>query len=148
VFNDKRLQPSHTVVLDCPGKDSIRMWPLPVVDPWVERRKATLYLQVGARELGAVTGSDLGKYRFSITFQNGNFNSKKRQVTQALPIKIFSVREENNSNHLHHQSIGSQVKPTTCSVTCWHFILFVKLFIQKTLFKFIKLSLKWIVFLY
>jgi len=35
------------VVLDCPGKDSIRLWPLPLVDPCFERRKATLYLQVG-----------------------------------------------------------------------------------------------------
>ena len=67
------------------------------------------------KELGAVTGRDLGKYRFSITFQNDNFNSKKRQVTQAIPIKNFSVRKANISNHLHHQSIGSQVKPTTCS---------------------------------
>jgi hypothetical protein len=47
VFIDKRLQFVYTVVLDCPGKDSIRLWPLPVVDPWVERRKATHYLQVG-----------------------------------------------------------------------------------------------------
>ena len=30
-----------------PGKDSIRLWPLPMVDPWVERRKVTLYLRVG-----------------------------------------------------------------------------------------------------
>ena len=36
VFIDKRLQPVYTVVLDCPGKDSIRLWPLPVVDPWFE----------------------------------------------------------------------------------------------------------------
>jgi hypothetical protein len=36
VFIDKRLQPVYTVVLDCPGKDSIRLWQLPVVDPWVE----------------------------------------------------------------------------------------------------------------
>jgi hypothetical protein len=35
IFIDKRLQPVYTVVLDCPGKDSIRMLPLPVVDPWV-----------------------------------------------------------------------------------------------------------------
>jgi hypothetical protein len=58
---------------------------------------------------------DWGKCRFSTTFQNDNFNSKKRQVTQVLPIKIFPIRIANNSNHLHHQSIGSQVKPTTCS---------------------------------
>ncbi len=37
VFIDKRLQPGYTMVLDCPGKDSIRLWPLPVVDPWVYR---------------------------------------------------------------------------------------------------------------
>ena len=36
VFIDKRLQPVYTVVLDCPGKDSIKVWPLPVVDPWFE----------------------------------------------------------------------------------------------------------------
>ena len=36
VFIDKRLQHVYTVVLDCPGKDSIRLWPLPVVDPWFE----------------------------------------------------------------------------------------------------------------
>ena len=36
VFIDKRLQPVYTVVLDCPGNDSIRLWPLPVVDPWFE----------------------------------------------------------------------------------------------------------------
>jgi len=47
IFIEKRLQPVYTVLLDCPGKDSIRLWPLPVVDPWVGRRKATLYLQVG-----------------------------------------------------------------------------------------------------
>ncbi len=38
VFIDTRLQPFYSVVLDCPGKNSIRLWPLPVVDPWVERR--------------------------------------------------------------------------------------------------------------
>jgi len=46
VFIDKRLQPAYPVVLDCPGKDSIRLCPLPVVDPWVEdwwgRSKPTL----------------------------------------------------------------------------------------------------------
>jgi len=47
VFIDTRLQLVYIVVLDCPGKDRVRLWPLPVVDPWVERRKATLYLQVG-----------------------------------------------------------------------------------------------------
>ncbi len=46
-FIEKRLQPVYTVVLDCPGKDSIRFWPLPVVDPWFECYEATLYLRVG-----------------------------------------------------------------------------------------------------
>ena len=36
VYIDKRLQPVYTVVLDCPGKDSIRFRPMPLVDPWVE----------------------------------------------------------------------------------------------------------------
>jgi hypothetical protein len=47
IFFEKRLQPVYTVVLDCLGKASIRLWPLPAVDPWVERRKATLCLQAG-----------------------------------------------------------------------------------------------------
>jgi len=36
VFIDKRLQPVYTVALDCPGKDSMRLWALLVVDPWFE----------------------------------------------------------------------------------------------------------------
>jgi len=47
VFIDMRLQPVYTVVLDCPGKDSIRLRPLPVVDPWVERRKSYALLTGG-----------------------------------------------------------------------------------------------------
>ena len=39
LFIDKRLQPVYSLLLDCPGKDSIKLRPLPVVDPWVERRK-------------------------------------------------------------------------------------------------------------
>ena len=57
VFVDKRLQPIYTVVLDCPGKDSIRQWPMPVVDPWDERRKIALDLQVGE------TKAALGEHR-------------------------------------------------------------------------------------
>ncbi len=49
-FIKKRLKPIYSVVLDCSGKDSIRLRPLPVVGPWFERRKATLYLQVGEGE--------------------------------------------------------------------------------------------------
>ena len=29
-------QPFLTVAIDCPGRDSVRIWPLPVVDPWHE----------------------------------------------------------------------------------------------------------------
>ena len=36
VLFDKRLQPVYTLLLDCPGKESIKLRPLPVVDPWVE----------------------------------------------------------------------------------------------------------------
>jgi hypothetical protein len=32
----KSLQPFFTVALACSGKDMIRIWPLPVVDPWFE----------------------------------------------------------------------------------------------------------------
>jgi len=40
VFIDQRLQPVYIVVLDCPGKDSIRLWPLQAVDPWFEEGTA------------------------------------------------------------------------------------------------------------
>jgi len=63
IFIDKRLQPVYTVVLDCPGKDSIRLWPLPMVDPWVERRKAALYLQVGEKK----TRRLVGRWKFSVS---------------------------------------------------------------------------------
>jgi hypothetical protein len=33
---DTRLQPVFTMSLDCPGVDSIRIWPLPVVQPFME----------------------------------------------------------------------------------------------------------------
>ena len=36
VVIDTRRQPVYTVVLDCPGKESIRMGALPVVDQWYE----------------------------------------------------------------------------------------------------------------
>jgi hypothetical protein len=32
----KALQPFVTVVVACPRRDMIRIWPLPVVDPWFE----------------------------------------------------------------------------------------------------------------
>jgi len=32
----KALQPFVTVVAACPGRDMIRIWPLPVVDAWFE----------------------------------------------------------------------------------------------------------------
>jgi len=33
---DTRLQPVNTLVLACPKKDMIRLWPLPVQQPWFE----------------------------------------------------------------------------------------------------------------
>ena len=36
MFIDPPAQPFKTVTIDCPGKDSVRIWPLPVVDPWNE----------------------------------------------------------------------------------------------------------------
>jgi len=33
---DKRLQPVFTISLDCPGVDSIRIWPLPIIQPFME----------------------------------------------------------------------------------------------------------------
>jgi hypothetical protein len=35
-FLDKNVQPFFTVVYACPGKDYIRLWPLPVMQPWFE----------------------------------------------------------------------------------------------------------------
>jgi hypothetical protein len=31
-------QPQRTITLDCPGRDSLRLWPLPFVQPWREDR--------------------------------------------------------------------------------------------------------------
>ena len=62
VFIDTRLQPVYTVVLDCPGKDSIRLWPLPVVDPWFEdwwereERMRVGWGRRGEKKLGIVSG--------------------------------------------------------------------------------------------
>jgi hypothetical protein len=33
---DTRLQPFVTWTIDCPRADSIRIWPLPIVYPWME----------------------------------------------------------------------------------------------------------------
>lgn len=33
---DKSLQPVFTISLDCPGVDSIRIWPLPIIQPFIE----------------------------------------------------------------------------------------------------------------
>ena len=33
---DTRLQPIETLVLACPKADMIRLWPLPVLQPWFE----------------------------------------------------------------------------------------------------------------
>ena len=36
VVYDPPVQPFRTITIDCPGKDSVRIWPLPMVDPWNE----------------------------------------------------------------------------------------------------------------
>ena len=33
---DTRLQPVFTISLDCPSVDSIRLWPLPIIQPFYE----------------------------------------------------------------------------------------------------------------
>jgi hypothetical protein len=33
---DTTTQPNFTALLACPGKDYIRLWPLPVTQPWFE----------------------------------------------------------------------------------------------------------------
>ena len=33
---DEESQPTFTVALGCPGKDLVRLWPLPVTSPWFE----------------------------------------------------------------------------------------------------------------
>ena len=35
-YIDKSRQPFFTIVLDCPGVDSIRVWPLPIQHDWME----------------------------------------------------------------------------------------------------------------
>jgi hypothetical protein len=35
-FLDTTTQPNFTALLACPGKDYIRLWPLPVTQPWFE----------------------------------------------------------------------------------------------------------------
>ena len=29
-------QPTFTIALGCPGKDLVRLWPLPIISPWFE----------------------------------------------------------------------------------------------------------------
>jgi len=36
ILFDTRLQPVNTVVLACPRKDMIRLWPFPGQQPWFE----------------------------------------------------------------------------------------------------------------
>lgn len=33
---DESVQPNTTLVLSCPRTDSLRFWPLPLVQPWYE----------------------------------------------------------------------------------------------------------------
>jgi hypothetical protein len=35
-YTPASAQPFRTITLDCPGVDSIRLWPLPLVWPWYE----------------------------------------------------------------------------------------------------------------
>jgi hypothetical protein len=35
-FLDKTIQPTITMAFACPGKDYLRLWPLPVIQPWIE----------------------------------------------------------------------------------------------------------------
>jgi hypothetical protein len=35
-FYDTTAQPVFTAVLSCPRVDSIRLWPLPILQPWLE----------------------------------------------------------------------------------------------------------------
>jgi hypothetical protein len=35
-FDNLALQPYYTITLGCPGVDTIRLWPWPVVHPWYE----------------------------------------------------------------------------------------------------------------
>ncbi|MBN2267140.1 MAG: hypothetical protein JW725_02245, partial [Candidatus Babeliaceae bacterium] len=36
IYIDTSLQPVNTLALACPRKDLIRIWPLPVRNPWFE----------------------------------------------------------------------------------------------------------------
>jgi len=44
-FHDKPIQPFFTITAECPGVDSLRTWPLPMVYPWVEDWRETIPLQ-------------------------------------------------------------------------------------------------------
>jgi hypothetical protein len=35
-FDNPALQPDYTITVGCPGVDTIRLWPLPIVHPWFE----------------------------------------------------------------------------------------------------------------
>ncbi len=38
-------QPARTLVLACPKKDAIQLWPLPVMQPWVEDWWQMIYIR-------------------------------------------------------------------------------------------------------
>ena len=35
-FYDRTVQPMYTIALSCPGIDTIRLWPFPIIKPWFE----------------------------------------------------------------------------------------------------------------
>ena len=37
-FTERSQQPFRHVILGCPGVDAIRLWPLPIQQPWAEDR--------------------------------------------------------------------------------------------------------------
>lgn len=55
---DKSLQPVFTVSLDCPGVDSIRLWPLPVLQPFIED-----WYEGKPEDLRAKTGIKLDSFK-------------------------------------------------------------------------------------
>ena len=57
---DKSLQPVFTISLDCPGVDSIRIWPLPIIQPFIED-----WYEEKPGDLKAKTGIKLDKVGIS-----------------------------------------------------------------------------------
>lgn len=66
---DKSLQPVFTISLDCPGVDSIRIWPLPIIQPFME----DWYEEDMPGELRSKTGIKLDR----IKVLDGLYTTKK-----------------------------------------------------------------------